>query len=327
MSYVRDDGTVVAEYAYDPFGGTISETGPMAGAFRHGFSTKSFDRETSLYYYGYRFYSPSLGRWLNRDPLEEISCCNVYSYVKNATFHMFDCLGLSFTDRLGAAAYAAYSNSLIGKIFGDGLDVRSESEVNEIKEQIASLRDFCGDVPVASLEYCYAQHKLNDRLAEILFKHYLFGAGEDFELTSDEMTHVMQNLNPKFGLRYGNCPDKCVNNKCKYAKTEVTFNSDKAWVYAPATLGNFLLRYEGMLCTKGECPRSWTGLVWVDRDPKEMYDFDPDWKHSAAGGKRGTLQEVKTRQVYMMGIGRDFQIYGPKVLHQIIWDENGRIKQ
>ena len=32
-------------------------------------STKYFDDETELVYYGYRYYSPELGRWANRDPL------------------------------------------------------------------------------------------------------------------------------------------------------------------------------------------------------------------------------------------------------------------
>ncbi|MGN0845501.1 MAG: RHS repeat-associated core domain-containing protein [Kiritimatiellia bacterium] len=37
--------------------------------FRHRFSTKYLDPETDLYYYGYRFYNPSLMRWLTRDPI------------------------------------------------------------------------------------------------------------------------------------------------------------------------------------------------------------------------------------------------------------------
>jgi len=34
-------------------------------------STKYLDKETGLYYYGYRYYSPTLGRWLSRDPIGE----------------------------------------------------------------------------------------------------------------------------------------------------------------------------------------------------------------------------------------------------------------
>ena len=35
------------------------------------FSTKYTDDETDLVYYGYRYYSPEMGRWMNRDPIGE----------------------------------------------------------------------------------------------------------------------------------------------------------------------------------------------------------------------------------------------------------------
>ena len=69
--YLDASGNTVAQYAYDAFGNITSATGPMADVFPHRFSTKYFDSETGLYYYGYRYYSPSLMRWLTRDPIEE----------------------------------------------------------------------------------------------------------------------------------------------------------------------------------------------------------------------------------------------------------------
>ena len=71
IGYWDEDGDLVAEYAYDAFGNTISATGSMADVFPHRFSTKYYDAETDLYYYGYRYYSPSLGRWISRDPIKE----------------------------------------------------------------------------------------------------------------------------------------------------------------------------------------------------------------------------------------------------------------
>ena len=41
-------------------------------------STKYLDKETGLYYYGYRFYNPSLGRWPSRDPIEESAFREVF---------------------------------------------------------------------------------------------------------------------------------------------------------------------------------------------------------------------------------------------------------
>ena len=60
------DATVAAIYEYGPFGESIRASGPVADTNPFHFSTKYFDAKTDLYYYDYRYYSPSMGRWLNR---------------------------------------------------------------------------------------------------------------------------------------------------------------------------------------------------------------------------------------------------------------------
>jgi len=62
------DGIVAAQYEYGPFGEPLRAAGPLAAENPIRFSTKYTDPETGLVYYGYRYYSPSLGRWLSRDP-------------------------------------------------------------------------------------------------------------------------------------------------------------------------------------------------------------------------------------------------------------------
>ena len=49
----------------------IQSYGLLADIFRIRYSTKYIDAEAGLYYYGYRFYSPALMRWLTRDPIDE----------------------------------------------------------------------------------------------------------------------------------------------------------------------------------------------------------------------------------------------------------------
>ena len=68
---VDTNGAVVAHYEYDPYGNTIAQSGAQADANPFRFSSKYWDGETGFYYYGYRYYSPGMGRWLNRDPLSE----------------------------------------------------------------------------------------------------------------------------------------------------------------------------------------------------------------------------------------------------------------
>ncbi len=88
--YIDESGAVVAAYEYDDFGGLISASGPMAEVFAFRFSTKYFDSETGLYYYGYRFYSPPLMRWLNRDPIGEDGGVNLYAFCGNNGISRFD---------------------------------------------------------------------------------------------------------------------------------------------------------------------------------------------------------------------------------------------
>jgi len=65
------DGSVAAQYEYGPFAEPLRATGPLAADNPFRFSTKYTDSETGLIYYGYRYYDPSLGRWLSRDPVLE----------------------------------------------------------------------------------------------------------------------------------------------------------------------------------------------------------------------------------------------------------------
>lgn len=70
---MTDDGSFL--YAYDAENRLASAypvspaVGSLADVFSFGFSTKYRDHETGLVAYQRRFYSPSLGRWLNRDPI------------------------------------------------------------------------------------------------------------------------------------------------------------------------------------------------------------------------------------------------------------------
>ena len=90
MGYWDAQGNVVAEYTYDAFGKLIASSGPMAEVFSFRYSTKYFDPETGFYYYGYRFYSPELMRWITRDPIEELGGLNLYGFCRNNAVCMYD---------------------------------------------------------------------------------------------------------------------------------------------------------------------------------------------------------------------------------------------
>jgi RHS repeat-associated protein len=92
--YVDTNGAIVAHYEYDAFGQTTVKTGTLADANPYRFSTKYLDEKPNLYYYGYRYYSPETGRWVNRDPIEEYGGVHLYGFLRNSPELAIDYLGM-----------------------------------------------------------------------------------------------------------------------------------------------------------------------------------------------------------------------------------------
>ena len=91
--YLDASGNKVASYDYNPFGRVSSKAGTKADDMPFQFSTKYLDNETELSYYGYRYYSPILGRWINRDPIGEKGGINLYVFLANKSTYTIDYLG------------------------------------------------------------------------------------------------------------------------------------------------------------------------------------------------------------------------------------------
>ena len=94
---VRDiisaSGLNVAHYEYDPFGNKTVSSGSYSSQ-PYQWSSKEFHQPSGMVYYLYRFYSPQLCRWINRDPIEEAGGINLYGFVGNDGVNSFDALGL-----------------------------------------------------------------------------------------------------------------------------------------------------------------------------------------------------------------------------------------
>ena len=86
---------MAASYRYDPFGNLISKSGGLADANVYRFSSKEFHPNTGLYYYGYRWYSPYLQRWLSRDPVNESGGINLYGFSRNDPITKLDAWGMA----------------------------------------------------------------------------------------------------------------------------------------------------------------------------------------------------------------------------------------
>jgi RHS repeat-associated protein len=90
------NGHEAATYRYTPFGRLTTATGEFKS--RYLFSSKEYDDEVGLYYYGYRYYQPDRGRWLTRDPIGERGGQNLYLFVNNNPQWFVDPLGLQAED-------------------------------------------------------------------------------------------------------------------------------------------------------------------------------------------------------------------------------------
>jgi len=94
---VTSQQIVVAKYIYDPFGNTLSKSGPLADANTYRFSSQEYHQPSGLSLYLYRAYVPNLQRWLNKDPLGEFpDGPNLYDFVGNNPMTRVDIDGLTW---------------------------------------------------------------------------------------------------------------------------------------------------------------------------------------------------------------------------------------
>ena len=119
-------GSIVAQYEYGPFGELIRATGPMAKANPFRFSTQYQDDETDLICYAHRYYNPSTGRWLSKDPLGELgfdlSAAGLQPYLIEMSDDDIERVNRLFSEPGGLNLYAFCANSPVTKIDRLGLD-------------------------------------------------------------------------------------------------------------------------------------------------------------------------------------------------------------
>ncbi len=92
ISATDSNAVVMTRLEYDPFGRVLVADGSYTP--RYQFSSKEYDAATGLNYYGFRYYSSQLGRWLSRDPIGERGGINIMNFLLNDPVNGIDYLGL-----------------------------------------------------------------------------------------------------------------------------------------------------------------------------------------------------------------------------------------
>ncbi|MFH1230489.1 MAG: RHS repeat-associated core domain-containing protein [Planctomycetota bacterium] len=96
----NSSGSVAEKYEYDAYGKTTIKDASdnvltqSAIGNSYGFTGRELDSETGLYYYRARYYSPGLGRFLQRDPVGYTAGINLYTYCSNNPINWVDPSGL-----------------------------------------------------------------------------------------------------------------------------------------------------------------------------------------------------------------------------------------
>ncbi len=135
-------GRLVAEYHYDPFGNLQGQAGPLAETNPYRFSSKQYQPNTGMYSYGFRFYEPSLQRWINQDPIAELGGINLYGFVGSDPVNFVD------SDGRAAWGWVARGGWTIGVAIGSSLlfDRYVQPHIDQAYQRIYAWDPLAGDI-------------------------------------------------------------------------------------------------------------------------------------------------------------------------------------
>jgi len=101
-SLANPSGTLTQTYTFDSFGKQTATSGSLTNPFQY--TARESDSETGLYYYRARYYDPTIGRFLNEDPIGFSGGADFYSYVNGNSLNFVDAFGLQGTGTATAPA-------------------------------------------------------------------------------------------------------------------------------------------------------------------------------------------------------------------------------
>lgn len=113
VDLTNNTGVIAQSYVYDSFGNIIQQTGSMINPYTY--TGREHDTESGLYYYRARYYDPTIGRFMQEDPIGFAGGdINLYNYVGNNGVNFIDPTGESLLQAgawllLGVQGYNMYA--------------------------------------------------------------------------------------------------------------------------------------------------------------------------------------------------------------------------
>jgi RHS repeat-associated protein len=201
------DKSLAARYEYSPYGELLRETGMLAHQNPFRFSTKFWDDESGLVYYSYRYYCPTIGRWINRDPSGEKGGIHLYLFVKNSPIGTLDSDGQYPTTLEGwyllgvAAEYGGIllpltsplpvvGNPYVSACVGVKLDVLKNIGQVAFKIMAGDSPPRGDDVSTGAFAYDFVQEARHGQTAEADLDAVLFA----YSLAQDENNDMQAGL-------------------------------------------------------------------------------------------------------------------------------------
>jgi RHS repeat-associated protein len=171
-------------YAYDSFGVPYVKSGSgsstvyvlvssYTGSIHENsrlYTAREYDRETHLYFLRARYYSPTTGKFISRDPIGQNDQINLYTYVKNNPFLYTDLFGKAAKQFV--EAFDKY-NALKKLVYDDDYYFWLSKDM-----QISLLTAFAESETKAK-ELHYARNKYNTGLPTDPYKAIVDGGWEE----------------------------------------------------------------------------------------------------------------------------------------------------
>jgi RHS repeat-associated protein len=296
-------GDSIESYRYDAYGSFVAQTGSgeIEGESSIGnhytFSSRRWDSETGLYYYRARYYSPVMGRFIQRDPSGYSDSLNLYEYARSNTLRFIDPYGLWSAPEVlkYLCCYAKDTGSVnalnnaemykFNKYCFDWIKYEKKPDGSRGDEIARSTRPFCAGGAVIGNKIYIKESKngipLSDKEAAAILYHESIHLRQSNSMSLQEMELEAYSKEEEYGIFYG-LPEHTANFRIRYTKRFPTPGGD---VYRDAYKPNDSVIAEWLkIKYPWTDPNVITENYGYDIDPVPLLPFQYNWSCSGVLG-------------------------------------------